>query len=210
MTNLTNLANLKKLSTLATIATTTLGVVSLIADKVDERNRTIRRGYEKIHVSHMACKGLEIGEFCITDSNLCIHLLPNDEKENVAICSLYIERRIELEAELDIGFYAVNVEGKLRKAFFDGEYVNVIIGGDHIKVTNKLDLETANLIEEVNALRKQLNKADDMAEEIKALRKKIEDLAAADAEKAAKIEELAAEDKSTRSNKKKYDTAVAE
>lgn len=200
------MTNLKKLSTLATIATTAFGAASLIADKVDERNRTIRRGYQKTHISSMACHGLQLGEFIVSDSQLCIHLLPEDEKENVCVCSLYVERCVDFEAEIDTGFYAVNIDGKLRKAFFDGERILVIVGGDHIRVNRKLDLETANLVNEVATLRKQLDKTADMEAEIKALRKQVETLAAADAEKAAKIEELS-EDKVTR---KKKDTAVTE
>ena len=209
MTNLTNLTNLKKLSTLATIATTAFGAASLVADKIDERNRTIRRGYQKTHISSMACHGLQLGEFCLANSELCIHLLPEDEKENVCVCSLYVERCVDFEAEIDTGFYAVNIDGKLRKAFFDGERILVIVGGDHIRVNRKLDLETANLVNEVAALRKQTNKAAELEAELKALRKQVDLLTAADAEKAAKIEELTAtEDKSARSKKK--DTVVTE
>ena len=76
-------------------------------------------------------------------------------------------------------------------------------------MNRKLDLETANLVNEVAALRKQTNKAAELEAELKALRKQVDLLTAADAEKAAKIEELTAtEDKSARSKKK--DTVVTE
>ena len=202
MTNLTNLTNLKKLSTLSTIVSSAIGAAYIIADKVDERNRTIRRGYQKTHISSMACNGLKLGEFCLANSELCIHLLPEDEKENVCVCSLHVERCVDFEAEIDTGFYAVNIDGKLRKAFFDGECILVIVGGDHIRVNRKLDLETANLVNEVAALRKQTNKAVELEAELKALRKQVEVLTVADAEKAARIKELEEDDKSSSRRKK--------
>ena len=203
MTNLTNLTNLKKLSTLSTIVSSAIGAAYIIADKVDERNRTIRRGYQKVHASSMACNGLKLGEFCTADNFLCIHILPEDMKSNLCISSFCIEDRISnITCDIDAGFYAVNVNGKIRRTFFDGNNF-LILGKDaeEVKVNRKVDLETYDLVNEVAALRKQTNKAVELEAELKALRKQVEVLTLADAEKAARIKELE-DDKSSIRRKK--------
>lgn len=176
-----------------TIASTLVGAIAL-ADKaikrVDDEKAAVRRGYKEVHASSMACDGLKLGEFCVTNDELCIHLLPDDMTGNTVITSIYITDRISnIDCDIDTGFYAVTVNGRIRRAFFDGENFLILGKCNAIKVNRKADIETADMYNELRELRKQLDRTKRLECEVDALHKQIEQLKKpAKTEKAEKSE----------------------
>lgn len=172
-----------KATLIAGIATTAIAGIISLADKhireVERDKASIKRGYEKVSISKMACDGLSMGEYCVAGTELSIGMFGDDVKEDVVskTTTFYIIDRKDYEAELDVGFYAVNDNGKIRKAFFNGEdTIFFIAGADKVKVTSKIDLESAALAKEVKELRHQTNRATELESEIRLLKKKIESL----------------------------------
>ena len=178
------------IKTTLTIASTLVGAIAL-ADKAirrnDEEKATVRRGYKQVHASTMACDGLKLGEFCVANDELCIHLLPDDMTGNTVITSIYVEDRISnVDCDIAEGFYAVTVNGRIRRTFFDGENFLILGKCNAIKVNRKVDLETAGLYEEVRNLRKQLDNTKALEAEVKRLTADLEKLKKP--EKSAKAE----------------------
>lgn len=168
------------IKTFATIASTLVGAIAL-ADKAirrnDEEKAAVRRGYQKVHASSMACSGLKLGEFCVTEDDLCIHLLPDDMTGNTVITSITVIDRISsIDCDIDAGFYAVTVNGRIRRCFFDGNDFLVLGKSSAIKVNRKVDLETADMVNELHDLRKQLDHTKKLETELSEMRKKLEQL----------------------------------
>ena len=170
-----------KLATI--IASTAIAGIVTLADKRikehDDERRAIKRGYERVSVSKMACEGLRLGEYCVTGSEIAINMFGDDVKNDVisSTRSFYILDRKEYPAELDCGFYAVMDDGKVRKAFFNGEdTIYFISGADEVKTTKKLDVESKDLVKEVKELRRQTNRTAELESEVKILKKKLESI----------------------------------
>lgn len=169
---------------LATLAASTIiaGIVTLADKRIREVERdkaSIKRGYERVSVSKMACEGLSMGEYCVSGNEIAVCVFGNDVKDDVVseTTSFYIIDKKECLAEIDAGFYAAMNDGKLRKVFFNGEdTLFFIAGADKVKVTSKIDLESAALAKEVKELRHQTNRATELESEIRLLKKKIESL----------------------------------
>lgn len=178
------------IKTFATIASALVGAIA-VADKaiqrVDAEKSAARRGYKEVHASSMACEGLKLGEFCIANNEVCVHILPDDRTGNTVITSIYITDRISnVDCDLECGFYAINVKGKIRRAFFDGENFNILSKCAAIKVNRKVDLETYDMVNELHDLRRQLDNTKALEAEVKRLTADLEKLKKP--EKSAKAE----------------------
>ena len=172
-----------KATLIAGIATTAIAGIISLADKhireVERDKASIKRGYEKVSISKMACDGLSMGEYCVAGTELSIGMFGDDVKDDVVskTTSFYILSRKDYEAEIDPGFYAVMDDGKVRKAFFNGEdTIYFISGADNVKVTKTLDINSEKLVEEIKAFKKQTDRTTELETEIRLLKKKIESL----------------------------------
>lgn len=168
------------IKTFATIASALVGAIA-VADKaiqrVDAEKSAARRGYNEVHASSMACEGLKLGEFCVTNDELCIYILPDDRTGNTVITSISIIDRISnVDCDLEMGFYAVTVAGRIRRCFFDGNDFLILGKSSSIKVNRKIDLETADMYNELKELRKQCDRTHELETELKLMHKKIADL----------------------------------
>lgn len=172
-----------KATLIAGIATTAIAGIISLADKhireVERDKASIKRGYEKVSISKMACDGLSMGEYCVAGTELSIGMFGDDVKEDVVskTTSFYIIDRKDYEAELDVGFYAVNDNGKIRKAFFNGEdTIFFIAGADKVKVTKQLDITSEKIVKEISTFRKQSDRTAELESEVKILKKKLESI----------------------------------
>lgn len=169
-----------KATIITAIASTAVSAILVAIDKrmkeVDADKAAIKRGYEAVTISKMACEGLRAGEFCITDRELSISVFGDDLKDDTifSTTTYYIYDKVKCEAEVNLGFYAVMVEGKIRKAFFDGTNLNFLAGADRIKVTKQLDISSEELAKEIKELRKQSNRTAELESELKILKKELE------------------------------------
>lgn len=169
--------NVKSILTIASTVISAVAIADKAIQRVDKEKAAVRRGYKQVHASSMACTGLELGEFCVANDELCIHLLPDDMTGNTVITSIYITDKVSsIDCDLECGFYAINVKGKIRRAFFDGENFNILSKCAAIKVNRKVDLETAGLYDELKELRKQCDRTHELETELKLMHKKIADL----------------------------------
>ena len=92
---------------LATLAASTIiaGIVTLADKRIKERDEDrarIKRGYESVSISKMACEGLSMGEYCIAGDELSIALFGDDVKEDVisSTRSFYIINRKDYDNSL--------------------------------------------------------------------------------------------------------------
>ena len=168
------------IKTFATIASALVGAIA-VADKaiqrVDAEKSAARRGYKEVHASSMACEGLKLGEFCVTNDELCIYILPDDRTGNTVITSISIIDRISnVDCDLEMGFYAVTVAGRIRRCFFDGNDFLILGKCNAIKVNRKVDLETYDMVNELHDLRRQLDNTKALEAEVKRLTADLEKL----------------------------------
>lgn len=185
-----------KATLIAAIASTAIAGIISLADKrmkeVDADKAAIKRGYEAVTISKMACEGLRAGEFCITDRELSVSVFSDDLKDDAifSTTTYYIYDKVKCEAEVNLGFYAVMIEGKIRKAFFDGSNLNFLAGADRIKVSKQLDISSEELAKEIKELRKQYNRTTELESEVKILKKKLETLETKDAKDSKKHKDI--------------------
>lgn len=169
--------NIKSAITIASALVSAVAIADKAIKRSDEEKTAVRRGYKEVHASSMACEGLKLGEFCVSNSDLCIHILPNDRTSNTVITSIYISDRISnVDCDLECGFYTVNVGGKIRRCFFDGNNFLILSKCNAVRVNRKIDLETYDMVNELHDLRKQLDHTKKLETELSEMRKKLEQL----------------------------------
>lgn len=181
--------NIKSAITIASALVSAVAIADKAIQRVDAEKSAARRGYQRVHASSMACSGLKLGEFCATEDDLCIHLLPDDRTGNTVITSISIVDRISsIDCDIDAGFYAVTVNGRIRRTFFNGDDFLVLGKSSAIKVNRKIDIETADMYNELKELRKQCDNSKALEAEVKRLTAKIADLEKSAVKKPAKTD----------------------